>query len=518
MDVDSASTNGLNAPAPPSSGQSGDGGPGPGWRAGLIAGVIILFGLVAAVLALQPNDGETAAGTQRAPTTTTTTTVAPTTTTTDAAATDDSAAELPEGVEIIPLDLPVDPFFASIVETDFGFWMVSFAGEEDVSPIYRSIGGVSWTEVETNLAVRVGSTNEMQQLFGQLVETDTGFAVLRESFDLRVDGPPRFERLVSTDGVDWTIQQAFEASDLFGSQLWFAVHAPNALAYSFGDSQTVSPQQELLESTLRPEIELPESGVCWFDLLSSGLTAWSCDAVSEAVELTAEDFLEADRIVEIRQCVRDLSTAGPSVPDGRRIHLFDEGITHEFTSSALTFGAAVLDDGTFVAIDTGQSEGAGPCVEFLEPGGRPAAIEVWHPDGTQTTAPLPEAMGVAEDVFSNGLPPFLVSDGGTGVYVTSEGDVWHFDTESLLWTERLSLIDEPLFGIVRPQFSGQRVAITDGASLVVGDLQTGEIIDIPLESADSAFFDSVVVYLDDTQAFIAVDSELFQVTLPPPEA
>lgn len=494
---------------------------GSGGSLGLVVvAVLVLAAVVVTVLALRPGEGETAAGTDRQPTTTTT--IAPTTTTTNALTSEPAQAAGDsvdgfEGVDSVELPASLDPFSTWIVEADLGYWMLAGQRFEGNSSLYRSIDGLTWTEVETDFVVPAELPNEPERIYSNLVTTDDGLALLRETFDFQTGVASDMERIVSADGLTWELDATYDTpEDPLGLRTWFTMHTAEVVAYPSGETGS-SGFDELLRGVVRPEVELPES-VCWVDTFDIAIVVHPCERANE-VELEADDFLEPERFPEVRGCASAINNENglSALPTSRTVHLLSSGTTNEFESSGLTLTAGVQSDGTVIAVDVGKTDLSAQmeCDGLVDlPKGSDPVIEVWHPDGSVASSPLPDGVEI-DPLFWDGPPPFVIVDRDDEVYVSFDRELWHFETLTGEWSNRVTFdrVDPTLFEPIQVAF-GRAVAAGNG-SLHVGDLRTGEIITIEYAESSSGFSEEVVIHLDETYAFVSkYDGKSYRIELP----
>lgn len=531
VEVESASAD-VVSPAIPD-------GPAPkGGRSsrGVIFGAVAAIGLVIAVLFLvRPDDGNTAAGTERQATTTTAapTTTAPPTTTSAGSPEEDEAFARPRdpAVEVTDFDLGSDFFsFLSIVPFDRGYLMLDGGDSFDDRgglELFRSLDGLAWREIDVEILEDSADDADVE-LYSLLVPTNDGVAVLRESVlrqgSFGGEVTQSRERLTSTDGATWTVSNSLDASadDLFGEFSFFALHTGDLAAYPAADlGERTNPLEELLRATLRPEIELPDSGVCFVDVFGATLNVWPCNA-DEPLEVTTDDFIDPELASAVRACAGALDV-GPALPNTRVVHRFADDTTQLVESSAAMFGATALPDGTVVAAFDGNPEFAFStgCEQFIDlPEVTDPVIELWRPDGSIELVPLPDGIEVSTSLTS-GLPPSLAGAGDNEVFVAFESDVWHLDLMTREWTLRFGFENSEFgFGFSPVSFNDRQALFVNGEFLDVADLATGEITSIDLGSDES-----LILNADDTYAHVATfdfdgpvgaRGEVLRVTLPAP--
>ena len=176
-------------------------------RGFVAAAVVLLLVVLAGFLALRPDQGQSADGTQRQATTTTV--VEPTTTTTTTTPPEPLAAAF----------VDVEGSISEIVTTDSGYLaLLDEAAPRESPPFASSINGVRWTRLETPLVIREEDNPRRSPVaeFIGLRTTDVGLSVLRTR-RLRVDTNTFVvDRLVSPDAITWTIDEQF--SEVFVEQ------------------------------------------------------------------------------------------------------------------------------------------------------------------------------------------------------------------------------------------------------------------------------------------------------------
>ena len=496
IDIDSVSEIGTVGAPPPAGGPSGR---SPLVIAGIALAVLAAIGIV--VFSLQPDDGETALGDQRQPTTTTTEATETTTTTTTTTTTLTDSNPSVAGVDQIELNAPVGNFFGlSIIGIDGnspnrGYWMFAPRDGFPRPILLRSSDGLVWEQVVNDLPV--GPTAS----YGRFIAHDAEMALVRQVFDTETTDRS-LERWVSTNGTNWDLDATYAAGAGFNFD-FFTAHANEVIAYPSG-GLAPGPLNQLLRPALPPEVELPESGVCFVDSFSdtTRLFAFACDGTDRReFEISNDDFIDPDSVPALRRCLRSLQEDALSPSSGEAtVVRFEDDSTRTIATNALPLGGTVQDNGTVVALDFG-SRSLPACDSFLGPTEQvDPFIELWHSDGSIEPIALPEE-AVAE-TFPNGPAPFPLVDNGE-LYVSLGNAVWHFDARAATWNQQLTLPELNAFDDFQPvTIMNDRAFAVGESDVLIGDLETGETSTVAFTSSPSLEESPALVHVDASHAFI----------------
>ena len=417
-------------------------------RALVGAALLALVVVLAAVDALRPGDGETAAGTQRlAPTTT----VSPAPSTTNVAPSTDSVES---AVDTVPPTGESEFFNSDVVRGETGFLALLASDSVDLSPsLYRSENGTDWDRVDAQLAPFVAKGDITEIDYSNLIATRQGFALLRtrttqDRLSPVFPAESITERLVSVDGNVWRLD------DAFSSLVHTEVAAPLFhLANSFGFATNPLPV-------------LTQSGDC------EALLALAAQVFGERPLL----IHRAGR-VEASQVQASASEA------------------HTQLTGALV--ASFASNGTYLDTPSvcGRFPGISP--DFPDP-----VIEVIQPDNNVRQIALPA--DVLDTSLANWPVPSLFGT-DSGLLAVFQESVWSLDIETETWTE---LIDLPVeastvvgFQLIDFRLSDYRivderylVGLASEAT-VVADLERGEVsIDLLSSQIRHA---PIILYADD---------------------
>lgn len=373
---------------------------------------LVLFGiLVVGLIALRPIEGETAAGTERLPLTTTT--------------------ELPDTSSSITStnsEAPVSPDQAAFFRSDVargqtGFLALLRTGSVGAQPaLYRSDDGASWDRVEADIPDISEPGIDFVE-YSDLISAGQNFAVLRTGSSNEGQGPRRIvrttERLVSTDGERWTLDEAFTVVQ-HQSPAFPSFH----LANSFG----FSTNGEVEEST-------------------SGL---DCEALLSDSAGPFANSLLIHRFGRVEPTLAQTSfaVAHTQLPGARIASFAFNGI-----------GVDPLDScGLF----------PGDVPEFP-----PAAIEIVAADDSVRRIPLPTAVIEAGDLPDWPNPSLFGTE--EGLLVLLRRSIWNLDVETEEWTWLLDLPAEAS-SIMDYQIVDGRYVVGLADSVVIrADLELGEV-------------------------------------------
>ena len=411
-----------------------------------------LLGLVLALLALQPDDGETAAGTERQATTTVPTTTVPPIEDPDTDGSISGVSPLDTFVEDVQeflieaeaTQVEFGPRFGRIVATDDGFLGLHSTGALAGLPgLFESIDGQTWTRSEVVVPdLRAFDHGDVWVNYSDLVATEDGFALLRSETTFSQTFPD-FERvalvhrLISPDGRNWSVDPDFQASSNF-SAVNPVLHLPDAIVTLAAD----------------PEAEATSIG----EQRSNDPEQFS--AVSECVTVQAERGGDVALNIARRGEQADVAVSS-------RTSILHTAIRGGSFAS-LHLGDLVGERGTDCSVALGLSAAQdAPSVEIVD-------IE----SGAQRSIPLPEA---ATDVpFDAWAEPKLVG-ADDSLFAILANTLWQLDLRANgAWTELGPLPVSPESDIeeffITPD--GRVVGLTNDL-FVIADYSSGEITRTP---------------------------------------
>ena len=499
------------------------GGP-PKWVFGL--GVVVLVAVVLAFVFLRPSDDVAADGSER---------VTPTTTIPVEDLADEVAAEESETadstdpsaalVEAVAID-GHDGFF-QIVEADIGFLALGSDFGSLTPPLWRSVNGVDWIEVESRLAgldatEPTGANSDTFNTFWfGLLATDSGFLVSGDVPSLGEDGFSTFE---STNGVDWALVD--EAGPPRDAEFFFRIAGTSEfVTYTefLGELDVVQVVEE------HTSLDLDGMTVCGA-FLNRNEEVEISGCLDGVVMLTRDDVVSPLPPERILECVSSLGERNQVISRSVRVDQ-QTGAAEVYPDSQApwTFfvGQVVRADGTIASVDFrgsdagdfigGSGESASIACEDVIDLGEPtaeAAVLILDPE-TLTTTRVP----LTADVDLPQLPQFainavgeVVSPNGEWLIISVGADLWAVDVESGDWVQ---LASDPStgFGDSAAGFvlsaSGERAYRVDGditileiavdsdgmisATEIVEPIDTGgpevlEFGDLPFATDDVVFF------------------------------
>lgn len=439
-------------------------------------GVIAALLLVAALAALQPEDGETAAGTDRGTTSTTnpaTTSISPTST----------ASTTPSGPIVRRLQrsaLGPAGTIIEIVSDDLGlFGLAGTVG--DRMSLFRSLRGTDWSVVETEFSEAATPVQGRWTQYQNLVAFDDGLAVLRIQEDLTVrNAPLMVDRLVSLDGVFWDVDQSIEAVVATRGSSWLFVHTSDAVGIVTSEGN--ASLETLLSEVLIEDSGVDPANVCWIEPVGSNqIRTFPCmdeGGVAFNTDITASDLADPTLFPELAACAAAVDHFGPITSVTRLARPGGEVV--EFTSRDFAVGHSSLPDGAIAALSLGSlvagevsacDSFAGGFPELPEP-----AIELVSPDGDVSYIRFPEQLRTPS--VTETYAPTFASD--AGLFLLLDSSVWRVDVETEEWVPVLDL-PEPQTEFVDYRFTdaGRLVGVADGR-VVIGELGEGTVETFPI--------------------------------------
>lgn len=467
-------------------------------------GILAAVALVLALAALQPSEGETAAGTERSATTTTT---APTTTTADTAALSSVASVRQSDEPTAPILIP-----SEVVRDDIGFFGLVL--DEELS-LVRSLRGVEWQAVELELSDAASNDVTNWTRHQNLIVIDDGFAVLRTQEDLtELNAPIRIDRLVSSDGVSWDVDAEFEPIVSDRGDGWSFLHFED----SFGITvvHETADLEALLTDVLSESSGVDPADVCWIEPVGTNqIRTRPCEreegGISFGTDITATDLSDPGSFDALFACADVLSqTASVS----GLILLRGRESTLKLQSQDFSFGHQVLADGSITALALGSllSPDASVCEAFE--GALPLlpepAIELVDAGGETRRLALPIEETDLDGSDHEGwvFPRIRASD--DQILLVAGTTTWSVDIRTGDWT-KLADLPEPQTEFVEYDFasSEQLVGVSDDdivvADLVGGTVETFEITNDLGPWARMLYADSDLFLLETEDGIVAVD-------------
>lgn len=484
IEVDSLGGAGLgDAPLPDA---SGPGSSGP--RLGLIVGVVAAVGALIALLMLRPESGQTAAGTERQATTTTSTTIAPSTTTSEVDQTTETSAIAVDQAE------GFDPnvFIIGVVRAPVGFIAMANDGDNGLAPpIWRSIDGERWEEIETSIdgedeAERDPSEPTAFAFFTGLERTSTGYSALaiQQSFGPSFDSETAPERtaslvrLTSENGAVWSVADDFPEIDP-NSSFPFRLNAQWTVLFDFGQ---VSAAVESIVDTYIPS--LSDRDVCYFERRGTDLAAYPCSFGSE-IRLTASDYSVPELQESIQTCLITASNSDGFFPSSPNLRLLDETTAEivELAFDRVPIGAPqMLTDGTIMLVaapvETGTLTSACEGLGVVFPEERPAELFVFEdPAGAPRVVAMPQE--VLDSLALNFFPTSSREPFDDVAIIFGSSELWSVDRFGT-WTAIAEFEGREQFFLDANGFSedGRTAINANGNTLRLWDLDdAGQVID-----------------------------------------
>lgn len=470
-------------------------------RLPLLGGLLVVlaaFGLVA--VALPDRDDPRPGGPELAaePTvTSTTTTEAPTTT-----------IEPEQGLQRTDLRGPI----ISVVAAERGWIALQAGSTRPGGPqLHRSVDGLTWTRIDT--VDETGPTNESGLDYSNLTATDDGFALLRmtttDPGPSSDDSAVRIDRLVSTFGVEWSLDPAFEPIERTGVFLQPIAHV-GAWVHVVSWSEDMLEQNSLfgdvLQATVADPDQLPEA-ICWAFDAGGRIEVIGCgDGPSMSIE--AEDLLVPDDFARVRQCVNVLVGSIGQPMTGFEFATFGPAGAERTINDVARIIAApsVLEDGTVVLVDAGTDLlDTGVCGELVDVQAEiGAAIVVWPTEAPEPTRVPMELDRLPVQVFGPTRAAAVTEEGMLRVLLGS--DVW--DVAADLSSAEL------VYGAGDRQADDATLLADGGDSIVrrVGsvielvDVETGELLVLDASVDPTSWIEPLALF--DDRLFVAANGNL----------
>lgn len=343
-----------------------------------------------------------------------------------------------------------------------------------------STNGLDWSRVQAVLGESVDPwAPGTERMFVSLVRSNLGFGMLMLTVDDpsrdQFGGSSRIERLFSTDGSVWEIDERFPV--VYESDGYLDVLSHNNLSFSYATRSPSMSNPELV-ALLRNNVVGGErvTEVCeTHRTVSDEFQFDLCDGLS-TFTVGAADVLERDRFEALSDCIvyvveRDYRQQAFNV-----VRVGSSGPTAliEFTSPV--FAPLLADDGTAVLFDAGPPPSLDPnsCDGLLDLDESPSrAVVVWHPDDTNglVRLPVPEEIDVI-DLLSTRTD---VAMNGREVLMLHGSSITSIDVDTGEWDEVLTLQtrlnDETS---TRFTIDGAQLVQLDSSRVTVTDLRTGE--------------------------------------------
>ena len=452
-------------------------------------GAFLVVALVAALVALQPGDGQDATGTERAAPTTAPSTTAPgsPTTTTVASASADAAVL----GRVLNVGEVVTPTFAagSVVRGNSS-WIGVDSGESQGSLVVSS-DGVEWATIETGVEGLLDYGR-----FSNLIETEDGFGALIGL----TDGSGLLQRVNSPNGEEWRIEPDFNLGTPISERI--TAHTGELVAVANFES-TFDRFLELLESSLNSPQILDGLQMCGAERSFEELQLTDCDGLGSP-RLTGEDLIDSTMFNAIANCAIELADTTPAGSTS----LFWSGSEPVVVGKHILRSPVELPDGRVAMIHPGSGaiEGSAPCDGLIgsisEP---PPTIVIASPDGEI------QFIEIEQEIL---IEPQMVR-GIHGLNVVAGSSIWNLDPATEQWSELYRLSDAILSGsegVALVPGRAESLELINGHVWVV-DIATGRGrlhgVDLPADPSPS------VLSIDSTWALISADSTLLSRSLQP---
>ena len=470
----------------------------------LLGGLLVLVLVIVVILAIRPSSDEVAGGSPRATTPPPTTTTTTTTSVAASAEMQEPAVSPHRRIEGLP-----GTDFSAIAPAGMGYLATVWNINSDASTLlYRSLDGVRWSPVLARFPLALEQSHESGNLsLSHLRQTADGFAMIAwTSPNSDVSGAPTLRRLVSSDGIDWTVQtEVGAASDnLYAYPLF---HSDSLWAYASIAAET-TPVRRLLETNLRDGVQFDEEP-CWTESPNGEtVNVYGCDG-SGPVVLEAEDFIDG---VEPRMVVRCSNS------------LYGVGVLHVEVLNNST-GATVRtiampesvniavgseDGDPIVGVDTRFyfPEETSSCEGLIEvPAPPDLPVMIW--DSTSERADrvgFPQA-GSSDQSLS--WVPIFVRD--SSMMTVVRGQIWELEFDVLEWSEGPLLSSASDHGSYHLAQDGRTLISSDGSSVMaVTDLDTFETRTIETELARQLNW---IIYADSEVAIVHSSSATYRIDL-----
>ncbi len=485
----------------------------------LVAGGVLVVAFVAALLVLRPSAGETAAGTERQATTTTTSTTVAVTTTAPAAAPMVREGDGATG------NTRADIF--EVVRDDIGFFGLGFGNGPGDFELFRSLQGVSWTPVEVEFTDSASPGPNTWITFSNLVVTEDGFAALRteEQFAATAsfDRATTVERMVSTDGVIWDLDEGAEPIDIRFRDSWSTFQTADTFGVNSGVAS--APFGQLLEGLLTDDPGIDPANVCWMDLVGlNQIRTFPCEDGTDSgvipdlaigTDITESDFIEPARFDDLVMCMGVLFDFAFATGDFSSFVQHSSGELSTYSTSVASALHTPLTDGSVVALSFGNLflEETVACDSFNGglPEIGPPAIEYLELDGGVRQIPLPQEVGDSLEQIWTSAPSFQESDEGLRVLLANAA--WVLDLDSGEWSKTSDLqVDSGQFFEHRFTGDGRVVGIGDDA-MSITHLDTGVTNTYEFDGQLDRY--GRIVYIDAEVVVIDVEGEIVTIELPP---
>ena len=481
--------------------------------------------VVIALVALRPDEGETAAGTQRQEATTTTQ-VSPTTTIEVAEAVEqplESDSDLAPSGSLIVNDVTGTGLLAEVVISGFGYSALQTTTlvSDGIPPVFGSDDGITWQRVAVGVA-------------GTPLRFDARFQGLRYDFererlaifrfatidpDGSDDGIQVIDRLTLGLGDDtWIVDPEFEPIERNGFPVTFPGGDVALLSFDSESSSELIPLAQLLNQTL---INPPSEPVCFAAWRTrTALDFSSCDLDAETT-ITAQDLRVPEDADAVFNCAVEVAGGG-----------FRGSLSFFYLGSSLTGLRTETDPfiaeriivpptrvgGTVVSIGGSIPEfGPGPCDQFNldRPTPRVTSLLRWNQPGG-----VPEVVPIVGDFDESTFE--IVEDGavsdGEALFAIANDRVWRIDLEGNA---------EAIFSL-RRDLSPDLQSFATASGTVFASISNNQLMTWTIPRGSGAFIDATsyplsgggnlrgtIIYLDgQIVIFESTSGELQTIVLP----
>jgi hypothetical protein len=346
--------------------------------------------------------------------------------------------------------------------------------------IRRSTDGVDWSRVQAVLGESVDPWSPgTDRMFVSLVRSNLGFGVLMVTTDDQSrdqsGGSARIERLFSTDGAVWEIDERFPTVYESDGYLDVLSHNDQSFSYATRSASEANPE---LGALLREHVVDGErfTEVCETDRTVSNEFQFDlCDRLS-TFTVGAADVVEPDRFDSLRDCIVYVVERGYRQREFNVVRVGSSGPTAITDATSPVFAPVVADDGTAVMFDAGSPPSLDPnsCDGFIELDESPSpAVVVWRPDDTSglLRLPIPDEIDLI-DLLSTRTQ---IAMSGREVLILNGSSVTSIDIDTGEWDDVLTL-QTRLGDETSTRFTvdGAQLVQLDSSRVTVTDLRTGE--------------------------------------------
>ncbi len=405
------------------------GGPGRS-GVGVSAAAFAIIALVIGLVLLRPSDGRAADGLERqAPTTTTT----PPTTSTALAAEVSTASLISTNAQSVGFF----PLPNGITSTADGFLGLGQVTTSHPFALFRSFDGIEWAAVDATVNGIEPVVGEAE--FSHLQRVAGGFALLRttqlgETDSTSAGAETIVERLVSPDGVSWSLDESFAPIRRSGD-VSPAFHFGDVVGVTVIPDEVPIPLDGLFADALVADSGVPTDGICGLDRFftfqtqSTGFRTVPCGDSEDARIAAVDSFRISDP--HSANAILDCAELLTEVTRRRNTSMIlsRDGVVERDRLGLLTAAAYVaLSDGTIAGVADADEyfPGFAACEAFPDAfkNPRPTLLKWLTPDGET------RSLGVVSgaDPAEAGVAPLsVVHAEGDDLLVLYEASVWRYD-------------------------------------------------------------------------------------------